>query len=58
MKFSPDNANIDFYDNKFKYFVTIDECFKQFIHKIFSEQSLHEHLLQNIFKYLLFNLEC
>ena len=57
LKFSPENANIDFYDNKFKYFVTIDECFKQFIHKIFSEKNLYEHLLQNIFKYLLANLE-
>ena len=57
LKFSPESANIDFYDNKFKYFVTIDECFKQFIHKIFSEKALYEHLLQSIFKYLLANME-
>ena len=58
LKFNPEDSNIDFYDNKFKYFVTIDECFKQFIYKIFSEKALYENLLESIFKYALANLEC
>ena len=51
LKFNSEDANMDFYENKFKYFVTIDECFKQFIHKIFSEKNLYEHLLESVFKY-------
>ena len=58
LKFNPEDANMDFYDNKFKYFVSIDECFKQFIHKIFSEKTLYEHLLESVFKYALASIDC
>ena len=58
LKFNPEDANVVFYENKFKYFVTIDECFKQFIHKIFSEKNLYEHLLESVFKYAIANIDC
>ena len=57
LKFNPDNANKGFYENKFKYFVTIDECFKQFIHKIFSEKNIYGHLLESVFKYAIANVD-
>ena len=56
LKFNCDDANINFYDNNFKYFVTLEECFKQFIFKIFSEKKSSQYLLQNIFKYIIANL--
>ena len=58
LKFNSEDANMDFYENKFKFFVTIDESFKQFLHKIFSEKNLREHLLESICKYAIANLEC
>jgi hypothetical protein len=58
LKFNSEDANMDFYENKFKFFVTIDQCFKQFLHKIFSEKNLYEHLLESVFKYTLANIEC
>jgi hypothetical protein len=58
LKFNSEDANMDFYENKFKFFVTIDQCFKQFLHKIFSEKDLYEHLLESVFKYTIANIEC
>ena len=58
LKFNAEDGNMDFYENKFKFFVTVDECFKQFLHTIFSEKNLYKHLLESIFKYAIANIEC
>ena len=58
LKFNSEDANMVFYENNFKFFVTLDECFKQFIHKIFSEKNIYDHLLSSVFKYVIANLNC
>ena len=40
------------------FWTTFKKCFKQFLHTIFSEKNLYEHLLKSIFKYAIANIEC
>ena len=56
IKFNSEDANNNFYENQFRYFITLEESFKQFILKIFSEKNLFGHLLESIFKYLMANI--
>ena len=56
LKFEPNDAHSSFYDNQFKFFVTLEESFKQFIIKIFSEKNIFEHLLENVMKYAFANI--
>ena len=56
LKFEPNDAHSSFYDNQFKFFVTLEESFKQFIIKIFSEKNIFEHLLESVIKYAFANI--
>ena len=57
LKFNKAEANINFYENKFKFFVTINECFKQFVIKIFTEEKMFQNLLEGVFKYAWANVK-
>ena len=56
LKFNSNDASANFYDNQFKYFVTLEESFKQFIIKIFSEKNIFAHLLESVLKYAFANI--
>ena len=56
LKFNSKDAHSNFYENNFRYFVTLEETFKQFILKIFSEKKIFSHLLESVFKYALANM--
>ena len=56
LRFNPKETNSSFYDNQFKSFVTLEESFKQFIIKIFSEKNIFSNLLESIFKYAFANI--
>ena len=56
LKFNFEDANINFYENNFKYFITLEESFKQLIIKIFSEKNIYSNLLESIFKYSFANI--
>ena len=57
LKFNKNDANINFNENKFKYFVTINECFKQFVIKIFSEEKMLQNLIEGVIKYAWANVK-
>ena len=57
LKYNKNDANINFYENKFKYFVTINECFNQFIKKIFTEEKMFQNLIEGVFKYAWANVK-
>ena len=57
LKFNKDDANLNFYENKFKFFVSINECFKQFVIKIFTEEKMFQNLLEGVFKYAWANVK-
>jgi hypothetical protein len=57
LKFNKNDANINFNENKFKYFVTINECFKQFVIKIFTEEKMFQNLIEGVIKYVWANVE-
>ena len=56
LKFNKIDAMSKLDENQLKYFVTLEECFKQFIFKIFSEKNLFCNLLRSIFKYIFANI--
>ena len=56
LKFNPEDANLNFYENKFRYFITLEESFKQFILKIISEKNAISHLLESVFRYAFANI--
>ena len=57
LKFNKNDANINFNENKFKYFVTINECFKQFVIKIFTEEKMFQNLIEGVIKYAWANVK-
>ena len=57
LKFNKNDANINFNENKFKYFVTIDECFKHFVIKIFTEEKMFQNLMEGVIKYAWANVK-
>ena len=56
LKFNSEDANSNFYENEFRYFITLEESFRQFISKIFSEKNIFGHLLESVFKYIIANI--
>ena len=56
LKFNSEDTNSNFYDNQFRYFITLEESFRQFISKIFSEKNIFSHLLESVFKYIFANI--
>ena len=57
LKFNKNDANINFNENKFKYFVTINECFNQFVIKIFTEEKMFQNLIEGVIKYAWANVK-
>ena len=57
LKFDKNDASINFYENKFKFFVTLNECFKQFIQKLFNDEKILQNLVEGVLKYALANVE-
>ena len=47
----------NFYENNFKLKVILDDCFKQFVHKIFSEDSIMEYIIERVILYAWANLK-
>ena len=47
LKFYNENANKNIFENKFKSFVILNECFKQFMLKIFSEENILQNLIES-----------
>ena len=46
-----------FYENKFKSHVTLNECFRHFVTKIFSEEKIMENLIEGLILYAYANLK-
>ena len=56
LRFDSNEASANFYDNQFKNFVTLEESFKQFIVKIFSEKNIFSYFLESVLKYAFANI--
>ena len=57
LKFYKENANKNIFENKFKSFVILNECFKQFMLKIFSEENILQNLIESVLLYAWANLK-
>ena len=57
LKFYKENANKSIFENKFKSFVILNECFKQFMLKIFSEENILQNLIESVLLYAWANLK-
>ena len=57
LKFYKENTYKNFYENNFKLQVTLDECFKQFVLMIFTEEKIFQNLIENVLLYAWANLK-
>ena len=57
LKFNKENTYKNFYENDFKLQVTLDECFKQFVLMIFTEEKIFQNLIENVLLYAWANLK-
>ena len=57
LQFKKENTYKNFYENNFKLKVTLDECFKQFVLMIFTEEKIFQNLIENVLLYAWANLK-
>ena len=58
LKFNKANSYQKLYENNFKLKVILNECFKQFVLKIFSENKILQTLIESVILYAWSNLKC